>query len=265
MKNVRENVVYHTLRFLLFTVNIILDLAGFLVLAAGLGSLLSRQVGVFPPDSEQIFLFPETLVTYGSIVAFIALVGTLGVAKESQNLLLTNMVLLLILCAVELVAGTITYIKITPMTENLKRDMVSGMKDYTKNEEVRDAWDNMQRIMTCCGVNGPQDWEFVVFNQTMKTFNCQNVDVPLSCQIPQGACYTKGCYEVPYNWVSQRIVPIGISIMSLFMLQLLALLLAVILYGLRRLRVNSSGSEAHDTLLNHQRHPNVNTHDLDQY
>ena len=49
------------------------------------------------------------------------------------------------------------------------------------------------------------------------------------------------------------------------MLQLLALLLAVILYGLRRLRVSSSDSEAHDTLLTHQRHPNVNTHDLDQY
>lgn len=262
MKTVRENVVYHSLRFLLFTVNMVLDLAGFLVLAAGLGSLLSRQVGVFPPDAEAVFLFPEALVTYGSIVAFIGLVGTLGVAKESQNLLLTNMVLLLILCAIELVLGTLTYIKITPMTETLKSDMKTGMLAYNSNAEIRQAWDNMQRILTCCGVEGPQDWEGKTTNQTIKTFECESVDVPMSCRIPDGTCYSRGCYEVPNDWISQRIVPIGITIMSVFMLQLLALLLSVILYGLRRMRVNSVGSDSeHNPLMTH--HPNA--HHLDNY
>ena len=59
--------MYYCIRFLLFTVNIVLDLAGFLVLAAGLGSVLSREVGVFPPNAERVFLLPEALITYSAL------------------------------------------------------------------------------------------------------------------------------------------------------------------------------------------------------
>ena len=65
------------------------------------------------------------MTIYGSVVAFIAILGTFSVARESQKILLTHMVLMLILCAVELIIGTLFYLKITPITEKLKTDMYS--------------------------------------------------------------------------------------------------------------------------------------------
>ena len=117
-------------------------------------------------------------------------------------MLLIHMVLLLTLCAIELVAGTVTYLKISSLTDKLKSDMKDGMKLYTQSDEVKKAWDNMQRIVTCCGVEGPQDWEYIwngTASASQGTFECQSINVPSSCQIPQGTCYPKGCYTVPYT------------------------------------------------------------------
>ena len=109
----------------------------------------------------------------------------------------------------------------------------------------------------CCGVEHIQDWEPISFGEDINYFNCTGTLVPQSCQLvtQDDGCYRQGCYTVGYNAISSKIVPIGIVIMSIFMLQLLPLLrlfwsgfllkfliknkfqksplLAVILYGLK--------------------------------
>lgn len=253
-ESLKEDIPYHCIRVLLFTINILLDIAGFCILAVGLWTWLTREAGVFPPSADVIRGIPEIIIIYGAIIASIALFGSMGIGKQSQYALLVHMVLLLLLCASELVLGTITYLKIQPLTTALRDDMTKGMGEYNSRIDIEEAWDNLQRMVECCGVTSPTDWSNINFNTTQQTFKCSSSKspVPMSCKIQNSNsndCYQTGCYTVGYNYVTKNIVPVGVVLMSIFMLQLLALLMAVILYGLKKLRHTSE--EAH-TLLTHR-------------
>lgn len=181
--------------------------------------------------------------------------------------------MLLILCAFELVIGTIMYIKIDDITLNIITGMMTGLLQYHQNPDIQQGWDAMQRIGQCCGVKSRNDWTEVYEQiQNLSTnpnfsdnsspnsipnatnlntlfFTCDGYNVPISCKDQNDGCYDMGCYNVGYEFVAIRIVPIGICIMAIFMLQLLALLMAVILYGLKKLRLASRVSGLGETNL----------------
>lgn len=269
MKALKENIPYHCIRFLLFTVNLVLCICGFLILSSGLGAIFSRETGFYPPKTEnKLFGAPELITSFGGIIAVISLLGTFSIAQESQSVLLTHMILMLVLCACELVIGTITYLKIDFLINMVKTDMTIGAELYTIDSQIASGWDSMQRLANCCGVSSFEDWSKMnsisteVVNQTyidQNFFTCGNFKVPLSCQNldviirkdnSKSDCYLNGCFKVGMDFISERVIPIGIATMGVFMLQLLALLMAVILYGLKKLRLaGRSHSDCHDTLL----------------
>ena len=268
MKALKENIPYHCIRFLLFTINLVLCICGFLILSSGLGAIFSRETGFYPPKTEsKIIGAPEIITSFGGIIAVISLLGTFSIAQESQSVLLTHMILMLILCACELVVGTLTYLKIDFLTSYVQNDMIQGAEFYPIDPQIASGWDSMQRLGNCCGIDSFRDWAAMenVKNPQNQSFiddnffTCGDFKVPLSCQNldviirkdnSQSDCYLKGCFKTGIDFVQERIIPIGIVTMAVFMLQLLALLMAVILYGLKKLRLaGQSQSDCHETLL----------------
>jgi len=257
MKKIKRHLPYQLIRILLFTMNILLNIAGFCILAIGLWALLTREVGVFPPSADVIRGFPETMIIYGSVIAVITLIGSMAVTRESQFLTLVQMIMLLFLCALELILGTIIYLNIGDITKQLRTDMEKGLGFYTTDIEISQAWNNMQRIVQCCGVSSHTEWNDILQIPTdsqIPTYNCNGKIVPLSCKLPEEGCYQDGCFNVGYKMVSSQIMTIGIIIMTIFMLKLVSLLFAVIMYGLNRLRAASDDTQS--TLLTRNNHPN---------
>jgi len=257
MKKIKKHLPYQTIRVLLFTMNVLLSIAGFCILAIGLWALLTREVGVFPPSADVIKGFPETMIIYGSTIAVITLIGSVAVTRESQFLTLVQMIMLLFLCAVELILGTIIYLNIGDITNQLRSDMERGLGFYTTDKSIFQSWNNMQRIVQCCGVSSHTEWNAILEtnrDQDISTYNCGGNIVPLSCKLPEEGCYQDGCFNVGYKYVSSQIMTIGVIVMTVFMLKLVSLLFAVIMYGLNRLRQTSD--ETQSTLLTRNNHPN---------
>jgi len=266
LKCLAENVPYQAIRILLFTTNLLLTLIGFLFLSFGLGFLSSREFGYTPKMSGLIiseetgeiknsaftFLgYPELIIMFSIILIITGLFGTFAIVNKNQATLMLHMILMLAICGSELVFGTLVYVRSDDILNGIQNDMKNSLKFYDNMEpdnKITSGWDFFQNSGQCCGVVSIDDWnnnleDKLNINETANTILCQGRRVPNSCQTHNfnsinnaTACFQTGCFTVVSEFISQRMVPISLIIMSIFLGQLLALLIAVILFGIQKLR-----------------------------
>lgn len=84
------------------------------------------------------------LIITGTIVAFIALLGSLGAYKEVKCMLKSYFVILLALLAVILTTGSLCFIFRSELDDRLQREMQHSMKLYGDDSHVTEAWDSLQ-------------------------------------------------------------------------------------------------------------------------
>lgn len=105
------------------------------------------------------------LIIVGSIVVLLSFLGCCGAIKEVRCMLVTFFGLLLFMLVGFIVCGILIYAfrgKIEKMTlSRLKESLLTG---YGKDNDVTKAWDSMQHIFGCCGVQGginsTESWAF---------------------------------------------------------------------------------------------------------
>ncbi|KAL0107896.1 hypothetical protein PUN28_014873 [Cardiocondyla obscurior] len=171
------------IKYVLFVFNLIFAISGIGIIAAG--AVVLSDVGEFDHFVEgRILAPPIVLIVAGSIVFIVAFLGCYGAIKEHYNMLIAFAAALLIIFVIELAVGIAAAV--------LKGDFSTAMKDTLKeslknNSEVdKQAWDNIQKKLQCCGVDSYMDWPSVPVSC------CEG---PIQMQCTRFNMYKEGCFS----------------------------------------------------------------------
>lgn len=127
-------------------------MSGIVVLALGIWtvsdrSLMERLLGINLYIASAVLL-----IVTGTIVAFIAMLGTLGAYKEVRCMLKSYFAILLALLAVIVTVGLLCTIFRAELDGRLQQELQSSMKSYGNDSRITEAWDSMQTNVSTCGL-----------------------------------------------------------------------------------------------------------------
>ncbi|XP_018335605.1 CD63 antigen [Agrilus planipennis] len=204
------------IKYLLFFFNLIFAISGIGIIVAG--AVVLADVGEFSHFMENRILAPPVvLIVVGAIIFIIAFLGCFGAIRESYYMLMAFAVCLLIVFIIELAVGIAAAVYKQDFEMALKENLKNSMKNYNSDSE-RLAWDNAQKKLSCCGVEGPRDWQSGIPASCCYAEQKGNEEPNNSCASYQkGVNYlsTEGCYEKLVTKARSRatlLVGVGIGI-----------------------------------------------------
>lgn len=181
-------------------------------------------------------IVPAGIIFLFGILFFITgVVGFCGTCKENRCTLGVFFVLLAILLALELVAGSLTYKKKDIIEESLKKNLWHAFKTYSDPDmsSSKRSFDKMQEQLECCGVDKPSDW--LNFTQKIPQTCCKHRNEEDCSKLPNNI-YTDGCYKALLKSFYDNLRIIFGVLLAFAVLQLFGLILAVsVLIVLKRM------------------------------
>ncbi|XP_045474137.1 CD63 antigen-like [Harmonia axyridis] len=206
-------------KYLLFCFNLLFTIAGIGILTIGvIFHLVYSNYSNFVYPSFQIA--PLVLIAVGVIIFIVAFLGCCGAAKESQCMISTFAILLIVIFVLEIAAGIIGYIHRNEVEVMLEDKLNSTISDYYINEDIKRTWDVAQHEGECCGINGPTDWQSVTKNDSLPHTCCPNTADDGSCTMKtehyNASCFDKLKELFLKNATIIESVGLGISLLQVF-------------------------------------------------
>ncbi|XP_068600207.1 CD63 antigen [Brachionichthys hirsutus] len=167
-------------KYLLFFFNLIFWLCGLALVVVGVLVQIALH-NTFMINDPAASGAPIVLISVGVVIFFIAFFGCCGAWKENYCMVTMFAVLLSVVIIVEIAAAIAGYVfrnKLSAVVQDSLTEMISNYKNGTS--EFKDAVDDLQRKLRCCGVNSSADW---------RSFTPDGKSVPDSCCVVE----TKGC------------------------------------------------------------------------
>lgn len=238
------------MKWLLFIFNFIFFLGGAAVLGIGIWMHVDKNIGqwliVISGDPNDPLYRASTIVlmTVGAFVFLVGFLGCCGACKESQCMLCTYAILL-VLVFIAMLVGAILAIVFRnrlgdEMRDTMKYQVSSEVVDqYNGTTAITAAWNALQMDLECCGSVGPRDY----INNTNFNWNANPGNpVPRTCCVQAdgvskdptnprpknlATCYdhaksgvtsnefvwSKGCYDEFNGWMgSKAAILIGVGI-----------------------------------------------------
>jgi len=170
------------IKFAVFFFNLIFWILGIAILGIGIWVRTTKGDYATLTSSIPMASAANLFIAVGIIVMIVGFVGCLGAWKESQCLLMTFFILLLLIFILELTAGILGYLYRGKVETEVKKDLVKELDNYGQSgqEGLTNTWDRLQTEEQCCGVNNYTDWSS--WNETR---------LPDSCCVQ----HTTGCGE----------------------------------------------------------------------
>uniref|UniRef100_A0A3P9N9K2 Tetraspanin n=2 Tax=Poecilia reticulata TaxID=8081 RepID=A0A3P9N9K2_POERE len=170
------------LKYLLFTFNFLFWLAGGVVMAVGVWTLVEKSNYISLLPSKTYAASAYILVLAGAIVMVTGVLGCCATFKEQRKLLGVYFVLLLCIFLLEILAGVLAYIYYQQLNDelkqNLKATMINKYRQSDENEHITKAVDELQQEFKCCGSNNSTDW---VESEWIRSADSKGRKVPDSC------------------------------------------------------------------------------------
>jgi len=171
------------------------------------------------------FSIPKLLIAIGVITFIVAFFGCCGAIKENYCMVLTFAVLMITIFILELSAGISGYVLRNEAKDMLTRNLKRTMAEYNVNNFTTALWDEVQRDLVCCGVEGANDWLLA-----------DTKGIPMSCcPVKSGAVtnYTCGlenankigCLVTLTDYISTHAVSLGTAGVIVALFQLVGVLL----------------------------------------
>ncbi|XP_021462530.2 CD151 antigen [Oncorhynchus mykiss] len=196
------------LKYLLFTFNFLFWLAGGVVMAVGIWTLVEKSDYISLLSSATYAASAYILILAGAIVMVTGVLGCCATFKEQRRLLRVYFVLLLCIFLLEILAGVLAYIYYQQLNEELKQNLRETMVQkyrQPEQEHITKAVDKLQHEFKCCGSNSSSDWGESVWIRTSEadgrlvpdsccktqTLNCGRRDHPSNIYKVEGGCITK--------------------------------------------------------------------------
>ncbi|CAL1681603.1 unnamed protein product [Lasius platythorax] len=206
-----ESCGMNAIKYVLFVFNLVFAISGIGIIAAG--ACVLADVGEFTHFVEgRIMAPPIVLIIAGAIVFVIAFLGCYGAIKEHYNMLIAFAAALLIIFVIELAVGIAAAVFKNDFSMVMKDTLKESIKNYTEADRL--AWDNVQKKLQCCGVDGPNDWGPANgFTSSFPSSCC--MDMQVICQIGSTSVYQEGCFnklEMRVHKGATVLIGVGIGI-----------------------------------------------------
>ncbi|XP_020331582.1 CD151 antigen isoform X4 [Oncorhynchus kisutch] len=204
------------LKYLLLTFNLLFWLAGGVVMAVGVWTLVEKSDYISLLNSTFYSASAYILIAAGAIVVFTGIVGCCATLKEMRSLLI---------------------VLDKELQHNLKETMVQKYQQ-SGEESITSAVDKLQQEFKCCGSNSSSDWsdsvwiltpsnERLVPDSCCKTPSnlCGRRDHPSNIYKVEGGCITK-----LETFILSQLQILGAVAIGIAFLQLIGMILVCCLY-----------------------------------
>lgn len=243
-------------KYVLCSFNFLLFLSGSIILSIGIWIIAdsSSIIGlskIVPVEEIQLFIQPSVihqasyvLIAIGGFLFVASFLGYCGALRESQCMLTTYGILLLLLLVAEI--GAVFYVtsnreKVEEQTKKMLKDsLVKYYSGKNESDAVTVVWDQLQANFKCCGVDNYED-----FDEKLHWSN-RKERIPASCCVLDGdpiklkpkspSCtndpsesnsyYNKGCYESILEWSMANIQILSIIYIVLMAIEVIGIFFA---------------------------------------
>ncbi|XP_071452710.1 tetraspanin-11-like isoform X1 [Hetaerina americana] len=222
------------MKYSMFISNFIIFVGGVVVLGIGIWTLVDKS---FINELLGTNLFVGSiyiLIVTGALIALIAFFGCLGAVKEIKCLLLMYFILVFIIFIVMLVGGILGYVYREKARSAMEQEMQRSIRQYGDKQSIRNAWDETQENLHCCGIVSYSDWKNNIPESCCKyisgdrtsgkvKFPCQSAPNPLSI-------YTEGCLNATERFVRDHAAIIGGAGIGVACIMLLGMIFSCALF-----------------------------------
>ncbi|XP_019880713.1 tetraspanin-18 [Aethina tumida] len=243
-------------KYILCGFNFLIFLAGSLVLAIGTWLAVDKSsfIGlskIVPSEDIQQFTQPGVIeqvsyvmIAIGGFMFIVSFLGYCGALRESQCMLTTYGILLLVILILEITAAGLAIgykSKAEEETKNLLKTTIS--KYYTGSESgnaVTLSWDHLQAGLQCCGVDDYTDY------QKNEIFAREGKVIPESCCVLEGdplkfkplastcttspndvnSYYKKGCFQTVVNLIMSNLNIVIFTCVGLGLIEIIGIFFA---------------------------------------
>lgn len=234
-------------RFLMFAINFGIWVGSLALLVLGVWTIVDRPYLEQLLGSDMYITSAYILIASGCVIFFVSFLGCFGALKEIKCMLLTYFIFVLLLFICLLIGGALGYVFRDKASMTINNAMIATMKQYDENEEnspIKDAWDETQQAMKCCGINDYEDWSK---NNNGYGKRSDKAQVPRSCckhnkttenlincteEPTEENAYIYGCKHKAVTFVQGHAVIIGGVGISVALVMLLGLVLSSLLFKL---------------------------------
>lgn len=198
------------LKYVLFVFNLLFWVCGCCILGFGIYLLVHNTFGVLFHKLPFLTL-GNVLVIVGSIIMVVAFLGCMGSIKENKCLLMSFFILLLIILLAEVILAILLFVYEQKLSDYVAEGLTDSIQHYRSNNSTKAAWDSIQSLLMCCGVNSTSDW---------------TTGRPESCPSDPQA---QGCYMKAKQWFHSNFLYIGIITICVCVIQVLGMSFALTL------------------------------------
>ncbi|CAL8367108.1 unnamed protein product [Lota lota] len=218
-------------KYLLFIFNLIFWLCGLALVVVGIlvQVALHRSLSITDAAASST---PIVLIVVGVIIFFVAFFGCCGAWKENYCMVTTFAVLLFLIILVEIGAAIAGYIFKDHIKGEVQESLNQMIVKYTSNDKVKQAVDQMQTDLKCCGANSSLDWiNFGVDHNTVPDSCCVNISK--SCGVgalsDAAKVHQQGCNTLVEEALMKNLKWIIIAAVVIAIIQILGIVFSCLL------------------------------------
>ncbi|XP_073946443.1 23 kDa integral membrane protein-like [Choristoneura fumiferana] len=202
-------------KYILFFANLFFALSGLALL--GIGVAVQLKISIVTDIIDGFYEFgPIASMVVGSVVFLIAFLGCCGAIRESNCMLVTYSIFMIVLMILKVALGTVVFVNADSLVSSVKAEF---------NRTFVDHLDNFHKIETslrCCGPDGPISYGMNVFTLPP---SCCDEGVTL-CQ-PLSA--HPGCNSRAEDFITTFATAIGVVCIVVAALELVAVVFGLCL------------------------------------
>ncbi|XP_052749599.1 CD63 antigen-like [Galleria mellonella] len=136
-------------KYILFFSNLFFALAGLALLGLGIAIQLQIRTVVENISDFNVEIAPITAMVVGSIVFLIAFYGCCGAIRESNCMLVTYAIFMIVLMIIKITLASLIFIQL----DDIILEIPKHLNTLFNNDAL--AFGNIQAAFKCCGTTGP--------------------------------------------------------------------------------------------------------------
>ncbi|KFV69317.1 CD82 antigen, partial [Dryobates pubescens] len=229
-----------------------LQILGAVILGLGIWVLADKTsfIAILQMSSPNLKTGASILIGVGLVTMLMGFLGCLGAVKEIRCLLGLYISCLLTILITQVAAGLVIYFQKQTLKDELASVVQDLIEDYDpkaegQKKDLQEVWDYVQKQLSCCGWNGPQDWERneILLNQSLAKYPCTCSNHSKDAEENKGFCYmplpgtgkemrfcsTKECTDSVEIWLKDNLGIILGACTGVAVLELLGMVLSIAL------------------------------------